>query len=1120
MKNLYNKKLWLTNWALNNKTAVYIITLLLILGGILAYKQLPKEAFPEIRVPTVVITTIYPGNSPTEIDNLITRELEKELKSLNGVKKIVSSSLQDFSMIRVEFFTNINPDKALQDVKDAVDKAKSNLPDDLPKDPEVKDINFAEIPIMFLNIAGNYSMDRLKDYAEKLQDELETIPEITRVDMVGAMEREVQVNIDPYKLDAYNISINEVINAIARENMKISAGEIKTGDFRRTVRIDGEFKSPLEIENIVIRNEFGSPVFLKDVATVLYTYKERESYARLNGKQVITLLVIKKAGENLISAYEKTQEKIQKLQKTYFPEDLEIKVTNNMYDRTNSLLTNLFNSIIIGFILVVVVLMFFIGLVNASFVGIAVPLSALLTFVMLNFMHIEVNMVVLFSLLVAVGILVDTSVVVVENIYRIYKTEGLPLKQAANYGSWEVFLPILAGVATNVAPFFPLLFWNSTIGEFMKYIPITLLIIFSASTFIAFFLNPVFISDFMHLDEKESDEPIWKQKYVWALAFVMILFYIVGFNIGANFILILLGIIIFYSLLLKRMIWNFQNRAVPRISNGYAKLIEKILTVRRATAVLSVTIILLVGVVMLLKLFPLHVIFFPDPQPKQIEIYVKLPEGSDVEYTNRITLEIEKKIWQVLGKNNPDIDAIVSNVSVGANRPMELAPPKQPQKSKITIVFKEYKERKYKNTRDYIPKLKEAMSNIVGAEITVEGQQAGPPRGKPVTIELKSDDYDALIKTALFVQNYLDSLNIPGVEELRSDLEIHKPELRIVIDREKARREGLSTAQIGGFLRNILFGKEAEYFKDGDDDIPIVVRYDEKYRNNIEVLLNSKIKFMDMSRGRKRQIPVASLVKFQLEETLGKVNKRDQRLVVTLSSNVLPGYTPDVINKTIEAELTKLLANNDKVKFSFGGEQEDQKEAQQFLSMAFLVSIGLILLILILLFNSIGRTFLILAQIVFSIIGILLGFIITRQPITVVMVGVGTIALAGIVINNGILLIEFADMLYKEQGVPYRKAIIEAARIRLNPVLLTATSTILGMIPMAIGFNIDFIGLLESFSPNIYFGGYNSEFWRPLAWTFIYGLTFATVLTLLVLPSTFYLYVNLKKKLGISDYKI
>ncbi len=1120
MQGKKDKKLFLTDWAINNRTAVYVLTFLLIVGGFMAYLDLPKEAFPEIRVPTVVVTTVYPGNSPTEIENLVTRQIEQEIKSLNGVKKIVSTSYQDFSMIRVEFFTNIDPDQALQDVKDAVDKAKPDLPDDLDKEPEIKDINFAEIPIMFVNLAGDYSMDRLKDYAEKLQDELEEIPEITRVDLVGAMDKEVQVNLDADKMESHNVSVNDVVNAIKRENIKLGVGDIKIDGMRRTVKIDGEFKSPLELENLIVRSQFGSPVRIKDIARVEYTYKERESYARLNGKQVITLLVIKKAGENLISAFEKSQDKIQKLRADYFPENLEVKITNDMHDRTNSLLDNLFNSIVIGFILVVLVLMFFIGPINASFVGIAVPLSSLLTFILLAAMGVEVNMVVLFGLLLAVGILVDTSVVVVENIHRLHTREGLPVLKAANYGSAEVFLPVLAGVATNVAPFFPLLFWNSTMGEFMKYIPITLLIIFSASVVIAFVLNPVFAAHFMHLDDQEDNTPFYKRKFFWAIAAAMLIAYGLKIYMLANFLLIVLFLITMFNLVLSKVIKKFQANFVPWLSEAYGKLVSYVLRPRVALGVVVGTVSLLVLSFILVAKFTPPIVFFPQPQPKEIEIYIKMPEGTDVEKTNAIALEVEKRLEKVLGKNNPDVDAIVSNVSIGTNRPMELAPPKQPQQAKVTVIFFEYKKRKEKNTRQFVAKFKDALADIPGVEISVEEQAAGPPRGKPVTIEIVSDDIDELIKVSANAKRFLDSLNIPGLEELRSDLELKKPEIRLVVDREKAQREGVSSMQIAGEIRTLLFGKEADNFKDGEDDIPIVVRYDEKYRENIEKLLNAKIKFMDMAMGRKRQIPLSSLVKFELTETFGKINRRDQQRVVTLSSNVLPGYNANEINQVIEAELTQFFKGNDKVKFRFGGEQEDQKESQQFLSKAFMVSVGLILLILIILFNSIGRTLIILLQILFSLIGILLGFVLTGKEIAIVMTGVGTIALAGIVINNGILLIEFADLLYREHGVPYKEAIIRAAKIRLNPVLLTATSTIFGMIPIAVGFNINFVTLLESFDPQIYFGGYMNAIWSPLAWTFIFGLLFATVLTLLVLPSLFFIYVNFKKRTGIADYNI
>ncbi len=1103
-KQLGERTLWLTQWATKNRRATYFLTLLIVLFGVYTYIHIAKEQFPEIIVPTFIISTPYPGNSPQDIENLVTIPIEKELKSLSGIKKIQSTSYQDFSIIRVEFHTDIAVEEAKDKVRDAVDKAKSELPDDLPQEPQIKEINFAEIPIMAVNVAGPFSLEQLKRYAETLQDKIEQLPEITRVDLIGGLERTIFIEVDPYKLKAYQVSLSDIAQAVKNENLNISAGTITVDNLNYSVRLEGEFTNVYQLENLIIRSLWGKPVYLRDIAIIRDSYKEQESYARLDGQPVITLMVIKKAGENLIAASEKIQNIIQEARKT-LPKQLKIVITNDQSIRTNNTLNNLLNSIIIGFFLVTLILMFFMGLTNALFVGLAVPLASLVAFSIFPLMDITLNIVVLFAFLLALGILVDNSIVVVENIYRLYDKGRNPILESARYGAAEVFLPVLSGTLTTLAPFFPLLFWESIVGEFIKFLPITLIITLSASLLVAFVINPVFAVDFMKPEERR---PSLSWKTLLFIAIVVIVNYLLNNPFIANLIIIFTALYLLYVFVFYPLIIRFQSHVLPAISRYYGTLIQWALDKWHPIAVVAATFLLLFLAFALVVLFPPKVIFFPKPDPNFIYVYLRLPEGTDVAYTDSVAKVVENRIMGLL-KGNPDVESVICNVALGANDPREMTTQIESHKAKITVAFVPYSERKGPSTRIYLEKIRNILQDLPGVKISVEQEQAGPPTGKPINIQLRSENFALLIEKAQAIKRYLDTLMVPGIERMQMDLALHVPQLIVKVDREKANREGIFSAQIGDLLRTALYGKEIAKYKELGEDYPIVLRYQKPYREDIQTLLNTEVRYMDMAIGRKRHVPISTLAEVYYKEAVGTVNRIDLKRVVSFSSNVLQGYNATEINQRLYQAIKKQLKDTPKIEVVIAGEQQEQQEAQAFLQRAFMISVALILVILITLFNSIGRTILILFQILFSVIGVFLGFVFFGKEVSVVMVGVGMVALAGIVVNNGILLIEFADQLM-QRGLNIKEAIIEASKIRLTPVLLTATSTILGMVPMAVGFNINFITLLQRWQPNIYFGGDNVAFWGPLSMTIIYGLSFATLLTLIVLPSFFYLYLRFK----------
>lgn len=1094
-----------TSWAIDNRISIFVLAFIILLFGVISYNSIPKEQFPEIIIPTVLVNTSYPGTSPSDIENLVTRPLEKNLKGINGVKDIKSSSVQDFSSIVVEFHTGIKIEDAKALVKDAVDKSKPDLPSDRKTDPDVKEIAFSDIPIMYINLSGKYGLDRLKKFADLMQDRIEGLKEITRVEIAGALDREIQINVDMYKLQAANLTFNDVISQIGKENITISGGNIKQLGMSRSVRIVGEFKDMETIRNIVLSTSKGVRIYLKDVAEVKDTYADRESYARLDGENVITLNVIKKSGENLLVASDKIRGIIADMQKSDFPSDLKIVVSADTSKFTRSTLFDLNNTILIGFILVTLVLMFFMGLTNAFFVALSVPLSMCLAYIVMPSISFTMNMLVMFSFIFALGIVVDDAIVVIENTHRIFKRAKMDITTAAKFAAGEVFRPILSGTLTTLAPFFPLCFWPGVVGKFMIFIPITLIITLFASLFVAYIINPVFAVTFMKPDEEEVQTMSRKRIFTIAgiIAIVGVLVHLINFPAMGNLILFIAVSFIAHNLWGYKVLLHFQHTVIPKTLARYEQFLSWILNKRRPYVLLLSLIGLFIVTVFIIGKFPPKVVFFPDNEPTQIFTLIKMPVGTDIQKTDSITQEVEKRIFRVLGKNNPVVESIIANVAVNASESQFDFGSTTANKGKVTVNFVEFSKRNGVNTNNYLESIRSAVKDITGAEITVTKPAGGPPTGKPVNIELVSDDFPTLMNTSQRFIHFLDSLDIPGIEELKSDFDKNKPEVVIGIDRVRANREGISTQQIGSEIRTAIFGTEASKYREGEDQYPIQVRYNYDQRTNIDKLLNTKITFLDMNAGTIRQVPLSAVAKITYMNSYSGINRKNSKRIITVSSNVLTGGNANEIISTIKKVLPT-FQKPELVDIKITGEQEDQKETSDFLGIAMILSLFLILFILITQFNSIWKPAIILTEVIFSFMGVMLGFIFTRMPVSIIMTGMGMVALAGIVVRNGILLVEFTDILIS-RGLKTRDAIIQAGKTRITPVMLTATATVLGLIPLAIGLNIDFQGLFSSFHPHIYFGGDSVRFFGPLSWTIIFGLVFATFLTLIFIPAMYFI---------------
>jgi multidrug efflux pump len=1139
------KEFGLSSLSVNNKTTVFVLAIIIFIGGIASYISMPKENFPDVVTPEIYIGTPYPGNSPLDIEKLITRPFEKEINSITGVDEINSTSVQGYSTIQVKFSFDVTADEALRKVKDKVDIAMSNrdFPQDLPADPNVFAQNISELmPIMNINLSGDFSIEQLKDYAEYLEDEIEDLPEITSVDIRGVMDKEVKIDVDLLAIEAMKISFDDIANAISQENVTISGGDLLVDEFNRNVRIIGEFRDIAEIENVIVKRENQEIVYLKNVADVSFGEEETESYAREYLKPVVMIDVKKRAGENLIVASDKISSIIEKAKADIFPENLQISITNDQSDQTRTQVDELLNSIIFGVLLVTGVLLFFLGFRNALFVGIAIPLSMLLSFIILGALGVTLNVMVLFGLVLALGMLVDNGIVVVENIYRLMD-EGYPPMQAAKLGVGEVAIPIIASTATTLAAFLPLAFWPGLFGEFMFFLPITLIIVLSSSLFVALVINPVLTSVYMKVGERDVNN---RRMLRNSLIFIAVGVFLDAVSISADaaFVMILGNISLFIGIagilniyVLSPGTKRLQNNILPKLEDYYKQFLGYALNGKRPYIFFGGTVFLLISSLMLFVFFPPKVEFFPINEPQYLNIFIEKPIGTNIEETNRTALELEKRVIEILDDNKYYIEkdgeripflieSVIGQVGDGASDPAQgFSQANTPHKARITVQFVKFQDRRGLQTSDVLDRIRKELRGYPGTQITVNKNEAGPPQGAPINIEVRGDDYVTIMAEAQGLKSFLEDQNVLGVEELKLDIETGKPEMPILIDRGKARRLNVSTYQIGDALRTALFGKEVSTFKDGEDDYPINIRLQKHYRDNEDALMNMRLTFRDQATGKITQVPISSVARAEKSSTFSAVKRRDLDRVVTISSNVLSGYnSTEIVSKM--KEMVKEYELNPGTKVLFTGQQEEQAKELDFLTTALALALFMIIIIITAQFNSISTPFIIGFSVVFSLIGVFLGLVVFNMDFIIIMTMIGIISLAGIVVNNAIVLIDYTNLIRTrrkeelnmalDEKLPFEEtvyAIVEGGRTRLRPVLLTAITTILGLVPLAVGLNIDFFSLISELDPKIYVGGDNVIFWGPMSWTIIFGLSFATFLTLIIVPVMYLILAKIKYKL-------
>ncbi|MEJ2634633.1 MAG: efflux RND transporter permease subunit [Calditrichia bacterium] len=1024
----------ISDWSLYHKASVFVLLVIVIIAGLVSYRNLPVESFPQIKQPVVIVAVPYIGVSPSDMETLVAQPIENKLKEISKIKKMTSLSSEGYTNVTVEFESDMDIDEAVRKVREKVDQAKPDLPDDV-EEPFVQEINFENIPIMLVSIVGQHSLVRLKKIAEDLQDEFEQVPGVLDVKISGGLEREVKVNLNPARLRYYNLGTSDVISAIQQENTTIPGGAVESGNLKYTVRVPGEFDNIEELKNVVVKTINGYPIYVHDLADVQFGYKEQTSYSRLDKQSSVTLSIQKRSGENIIRISDDIKNILEK-EKAKFPARTDYIILGDQSKEIRSMVNDLENNIIAGLLLVIAVLYFFMGARNGFLVGIAIPLSMLLSFIVLSFMGYTLNMIVLFSLILALGMLVDNAIVIIENIYR-HHEEGKPLFQAAKEASGEVGIAVATSTLTTLFAFSPLVLWPGIVGEFMKYLPITLIITLTASLFVAFVFNPVIASSFLRLDEKMSRLP------------------------GDR---LLRYLIVHYESSLR---WAISHRKIT----------------------LALTFAGYIGMFIFYGMFNHGVEFFPDMEPSQAWIKIEAPVGTRLESSDDIVKEIEKRI-----ENTPDMEHFVTevgNVSTDFDFGMGGG---VPNKSQVTLDFLERPDRS-QNSLKTLEEVKNNVQGIAGARVDVSKPQSGPPTGSAVEIQVKGEDFGVLENLSNQIQRRIK--DVPGLTELRDNYEKGRPELRIRIDREKAALLGLNTAQIAGTIRTAVNGTAASEYRVGQDEYDITVRFSQDFRRSYTDLLNLTI----FHEG--KHIPLANIATVDFSSGLSSINHVDGDRVVIITADAFGRSSAEVL-----ADVKQRLAGfqtPEGYSLLYAGQDTEQQAASDFLSRAFMIALLLIFFVLVTQFNSVTLPFVIMISVLLSFFGVFFGLLVTFRPFGIIMTGIGIISLAGVVVNNAIVLIDYIQQLRK-QGMDKLEAIIQGGKTRLRPVVLTAVTTILGLIPLTTGINIDFIGLFKGNLSNfIEFGAESSQWWSNMGVAVIFGLLFSTALTLIIVPVLYYM---------------
>jgi len=1067
--------------AVRQRVSVLVLAAIILIFGTYCYRVLPRESEPDITIPNVFVSTSYKGVASKDIETSITIEIEKKLKGLEGVKKIHSVSSEGLSSINIEFVTGTDIDDALQKVRDRVDEAKNELPTDLENDPSVFEVNFSELPIVVFSLSGTCGIVCLKDIADDLKDDIEAIQGVLEAEITGGLEREIRVEVFPEKLAYYNIPLFALQDVVTKENRNTSGGVIRLGDGRFQLRVPGEFENPGEIYHLVVGTHLGQPVYLKDVAKVIDGFKDETSRSRLNGREAVNIMVKKRAGENIIAITDAIDDLLRQVKPTW-PKGTEITKLMDKAKDIRNMVADLENNILSGLVLVVFVILFAMGIRNAVLVSLAIPFSMLLSFTVLYVMDITLNMVVLFSLTLALGMLVDNAIVIVENIYR-YIEQGVPRIEAAKMATSEVAYAVIGSTLTTLAAFFPMLFWPGIMGEFMSYLPLTLIVTLSSSLFVAMVINPALAAIFMKVKQGIGTTPEAAG----------------GQTKSAEEI--------------ARAGEKPVSTSGPILA-AYSRFLQQAMEHKTVVVLTSVCFLVLLVEVWLLSVgLEKPVEFFPKIEPKAMYVNLETPEGADIDYVDSVVREVEMAVnghvmdhsatesWEqyeasykpklheksggeeFFGPSDIDTIEYIYAKSVVTAGPGMMFDPNAP--NHVGIQFIDLEDRLTPSSHS-LEEIRERVKDIPGAKITLAEQEEGPPTGAPINIEIAGDDFEILGRLAKTIREMI--ANIPFVVDIKDDYVEGTPTVRIKIDRQKAALFGLYTDNIGSALKTAYNGLDVSTYREGDEDYDITVQLSETNRRVTDVLRE-----LMLPTPSGKMVPLTTLARIEFAGGLGDIVRINHERVVTVKANVDENKIPGPVARAQAEELLKVLPIPPGYRITFTGEFEFQQESEDFLSKAFAIALFLIFLVLVTQFNSVAQPFIIMTAVILSLGGAFLGLTVLNSPFGIIMTGVGVISLAGVVVNNGIVLIDYINKL-RQRGFELRDAVVAAGATRLRPVLLTAVTTILGLLPMVTGVSYDFHKLAISWVSE------SSQWWRSMAIVVIFGLMVATFLTLVVVP--------------------
>ncbi len=1030
----------LSDTAIKNRTTIGVLMVLMVVAGVYSYIVLPRESAPDIPIPIVLVTTTYEGVSPADVETSVTMKIEQELTGLKGVDEISSTSAEGVSSIIIEFLPDVLIEDALANVRDKVDQAKRELPNEA-EDPTIGEVNIAEFPIMIISMSGTISPVRLKDISDRLEDDIEEIPGVLNVDVLGTLEREIRLEIDQDRLVAYGLTIPEILELIPSENVNISAGGLETAGTKFNVRVPAEFIEPDEVAYLIIARREGRPIYLTDVATVKDTFKDRVGYARLDGNESISLSIQKRIGANIIPISDTIKTLVERYQ-AQVPKGVKLEITLDNSDDIRRMVADLENNILSGLILVVLVLILFMGWRTSLIVALAIPMSMLTSFAILSAIGFTLNMVVLFSLILSLGMLVDNAIVIVENIFR-HMQMGYKRIEAAMKGTAEVAWPVITSTTTTVAAFSPMMFWPGLTGDFMKYLPITVIITLTSSLFVAMIISPVVCS------------------------------VVAGGRIKQ------------------------ANHKHPFI-NGYRKLLD--IALHHKVVTLCSSLLILVAVVITYFRIGRGMEFFPDIDPARAVINIRAPQGTNVRESDRLAKIAEKHVSDY----KDDLRHVVTNVgsSGGTENLFIGGGTGGPHMANLTLVFEDFEDRR-RPSAEVIAELREDLAYISGAEVNVEKEKHGPPTGAAVSVRIIGEDFKTLEQLSEEAKKRI--IGVLGLVNLRSDLEATRPEIIFRVDRRRASLLGVNTRIIGNFLKTSVFGSEVGTYRQFNDEYDITVRLPVEQRQNIEDLFRLRVPNMSGD-----AIPLSSLGSFDYKGGFGTINRVNQKRVVTLTGDA-EGRLSTAVLKEAQTKLAKMdLPAGYRIEYA--GEKEEQDKAKLFLFKAFVFAILLIVMILVAQFNTLSVPFIIMTTVILSLIGVFVGLLICDMPFGIIMTGVGVISLAGVVVNNAIVLLDYTRKLQRK-GMDIIEAAVKAGTTRLRPVLLTATTTILGLIPMATGVSFNF----HTFS--LVTRSESSQWWSSMAIAVIFGLGFATMLTLLVVPTLYVVFYKASVHFGLGGLK-